>query len=297
MSSHAQKRRPRYSKRQQQPHETAGETNSTLSPYLEVFNQYREELDGKYDKHERLVKMSRDCTIHSKRVIFLLHRISSDSERDKVISEAEEKMKEVLEILKAIALELQGVDPYKHRSAYSPGVQEFVEALTYLMFLKTGKLISLEESQEFITFNRAASVSEANTVKDPEGGVQVSDKLDPVRFLLSPTDFVLGVADLTGELMRMSINAVGSGNREIPFDLLPFVRAVYCGMYSLRPASKEVPRKMSVLRSSLAKIERTCYTLKVRGSEVPKHMLVHAINTNTQAEAALHVGSEHYDSD
>lgn len=205
-------------------------------------------------------------------------------------------MKEVLEILKAIALELQGTDPYKHRTAFSPGLQEFVEALTYLMFLKTGKLISLEETQEFMTF-KMGSASETDASKDPKNGVRVSDDVDPVRLLLSPTDFVLGVADLTGELMRMSINAVGSGNREIPFDLLPFVRAVYCGMYGLRPSSKEVPRKMSVLRSSLAKIERTCYTLKVRGSEVPKHMLMHAINTNTQAEASLHVGSEQYDSD
>ena len=306
MSSQSEKKRPRYSKRQQ-PRETVDEAKSApLSPYLEVFNQYREELDGKHDRHERLVKLSRDCTIHSKRVIFLLHRISGDSERDKVIFEAEEKMKQVLEILKAIALELQGVDPYKHRSAYSPGLQEFIEALTYLMFLKTEKLVSLEEAQELMTFsigkNETTSTPDAektDAVKDLESGVQVSDESTSgqctVRILLSPMDFILGVADLTGELMRMSINAVGSGDRNVPFDLLPFVRAVYCGMFSLCPVSKEVPRKLSVLRSSLAKIERTCYTLKIRGSEVPKHMLVHAINTNSRAEAAL--GPELYDSD
>ena len=33
-------------------------------------------LDEKHDKHERIVKLSRDITIESKRVIFLLHRIN-----------------------------------------------------------------------------------------------------------------------------------------------------------------------------------------------------------------------------
>lgn len=34
------------------------------------------ELDTKHDKYERLVKMSRDITIESKRTIFLLHRVT-----------------------------------------------------------------------------------------------------------------------------------------------------------------------------------------------------------------------------
>ena len=32
-------------------------------------------LDARHDKHERIVKFSRDITIESKRAIFLLHRI------------------------------------------------------------------------------------------------------------------------------------------------------------------------------------------------------------------------------
>lgn len=32
------------------------------------------ELDTRHDKYERLVKLSRDITIESKRTIFLLHR-------------------------------------------------------------------------------------------------------------------------------------------------------------------------------------------------------------------------------
>lgn len=41
--------------------------------FMPVFQQ---ELDTKHDKYERLVKISRDITIESKRTIFLLHRVT-----------------------------------------------------------------------------------------------------------------------------------------------------------------------------------------------------------------------------
>ena len=46
------------------------------SPVIKLFRGYQHQLDKKHDKHERVVKLSRDITIESKRVIFLLHRIS-----------------------------------------------------------------------------------------------------------------------------------------------------------------------------------------------------------------------------
>ena len=45
-------------------------------PTVPVFRQYQIELDRKHDKHERLVKLSRDVTIESKRIIFLLQRLT-----------------------------------------------------------------------------------------------------------------------------------------------------------------------------------------------------------------------------
>lgn len=41
-----------------------------------VFIVFQKELDTKHDKYERLVKISRDITIESKRTIFLLHRVT-----------------------------------------------------------------------------------------------------------------------------------------------------------------------------------------------------------------------------
>lgn len=36
---------------------------------------------------------------------------------------------------------------------------------------------------------------------------------------------------------------------------------------------RELRQKTRVLRQSLQKVETACYTLKVRGSEIPNHML------------------------
>lgn len=46
------------------------------SPVIQMFRGFQQELDYRHDKHERIVKLSRDITIESKRAIFLLHRVS-----------------------------------------------------------------------------------------------------------------------------------------------------------------------------------------------------------------------------
>lgn len=40
-----------------------------------AFREYAAELDARHDRHERLVKISRDVTIESKRIIFFLHSL------------------------------------------------------------------------------------------------------------------------------------------------------------------------------------------------------------------------------
>ena len=98
-------------------------------------------------------------------------------------------------------------------------------------------------------------------------------------FPLTPVMFVLGIGDLTGELMRLSINAVGSGNREMPFSVLQFIRDVYSSFLRLWPgSSKELPKKVEIMKTSLLKIEQVCYTIRVRGSELSQNMLADLAN-------------------
>lgn len=45
------------------------------NPTILAFQQYAKEIDEKHDRHESIVKLSRDITIESKRIIFLLHNV------------------------------------------------------------------------------------------------------------------------------------------------------------------------------------------------------------------------------
>lgn len=57
--------------------EDDSEHGESKNPVVQNFLIYRKELDNKHDRHERLVKLSRDVTIESKRIIFLLHNIDA----------------------------------------------------------------------------------------------------------------------------------------------------------------------------------------------------------------------------
>ena len=99
-----------------------------------------------------------------------------------------------------------------------------------------------------------------------------------INLKLPPLEFMLGLADFTGELMRMCINIIGSGDLDKPFHLVSFMRKVSEGFQQLgNLAGREMVRKSSVMRQSLKKMEDACYVIKVRGSEIPKHLLKDAI--------------------
>ena len=101
------------------------------SKYAAIFMGFRKELDSRYDAQERLVKLSRDCSIQSKRVIFTLHQFTGNNgSKEHVLNEAESKLnKDVFPHLRFIALELAGRDPHQLIRSYSPGLQEFIEAI------------------------------------------------------------------------------------------------------------------------------------------------------------------------
>lgn len=272
--------------------------SNTLIIYLKVIivcQEFQKELDLKYDKHEHLVKLSRDTTIFSKRIIFLLHRISEEQHKNiDILVEAQEKLSTVIELLRQIASELTNEDPAKFYKSYTNGVQEFVEALSFFVFQKEGRLISFTEIQQCLTFSKKESTEEQEQSRQI---AEHSDKFDlsnilttnndekQFMFPLTELDYVLGVADFTGELMRMTVNAVGSGNWTLPFSVLWFIRSIQRCYQSLQPISRDIPRKLQTLNDSVSKIEQVCYSIKLRGSEqLSKHILPAESQTLQEAE-------------
>lgn len=214
------------------------------------------------------MKKSRDITIESKRIIFLLHRISGKVKKDEILQEAADRLIELHhQITKGIGSELIKEDMYHYVRAFSPGLQEFVEALTFYFYLKDGRLISLKEIHEHSALPEKVTADEQSEVPSDEAGL-------PMSTLLTPIDYILGVADCTGELMRKCITSVGSGDLEEPFVLCNVLQSIYDAFSIIgNLAGRDLFRKTQVLKSSLQKVENACYAIRVRGTETPKHML------------------------
>ena len=117
------------------------------NPFFTQFKGHAAFLDKRHDKKERVVKLSRDITIESKRIIFLLHRIKqlpedekenseenatslddnslSDNkieEADKIFQEADGRLKELeADLWRQVATELADEDNFYYLRAYTGG--------------------------------------------------------------------------------------------------------------------------------------------------------------------------------
>ncbi|KAG6399930.1 hypothetical protein SASPL_141416 [Salvia splendens] len=145
--------------------------------------------------------------------------------------------------------ELGGTDFWKLRRAYSPGIQEYVEAATLCSFCKTGALLNLDEINASL-----------RTLGDPSN--------EPLQ--INVLDYLLGLADLTGELMRMAMSRISDGELEFAEKICRFVREICKDLTLVAPKmddSSDMKQKMDVMLQSVMKIENACYSVHVRGSE------------------------------
>lgn len=89
-------------------------------------------------------------------------------------------------------------------------MQEFIEAASFLQYIRNGTLVSLNELQAKLTFSEELSV--------------------PIPVY----EYLLGIADLTGELMRLCINAVGRGQTQLVSNTCSFLRKIHEALSSLK---------------------------------------------------------------
>lgn len=245
------------------------ENPTELPEMLQNFRVYSEELTAQQDRHERLVKISRDLTVVGKRAIFVMQRVHLNSKEscNKAVSEAREKLREAGgKLLFQMYTELRGMPSELYRRAISPGLQEYTEALALMHFLENGSLASRGTCNAFIW-----SCLEAQKAAEQSDGTDI----DREGLSLCVEDYVLGVADLSGELMRLAINSAGQGNSEATFRICAFVRTFQEELAILESTShwRGFYQKINTLKSTVRKLEQACYTLRVRGTEVPQHML------------------------
>ncbi|GAB1862456.1 Translin-associated protein X [Camponotus japonicus] len=229
---------------------------------VQQFRAYAAELDAKHDRYERIFKINRDVGIESKRIIFLLHTIDKESKRNVVLDAAKSRLDNMARTLfKDIANELNGQDAYQFHRAYRAGLEEYVEALTFHEYLQNGEMQDCTKLESALTYHTTPTDSTEQSITR--------------KVMVTPTDYILGIADLTGELMRKCINNLAIGDISSCYQTCNFVRKIYVAFlgYTSVAFSNEMNKKIFTLKQSLTKMENACYTIKVRGSEIPKHML------------------------
>ncbi|KAJ6604306.1 Translin [Mycena vulgaris] len=230
----------------------------TKDSVLNIFEQFRDDIDQGNDRRERLIKASRDVTNISKKAIFLLHRIVlEDSADDRALAlraaaSGREKLAEAHPFFAAMRPELVGDRFWRYHRQVSPGLQEYIEALSFAHYVEHDSLISFQQVQD--------------TLGDADGPF----------FTLTISDYLLGLSDLTGELMRFAIsNIARRGGRPRASQVCAFVRGCKSDFEGFIPYVRDLSKKQSVTANSLEKIEAAAYAVAVRGSEydLPPEML------------------------
>ncbi|VDB99332.1 unnamed protein product [Peniophora sp. CBMAI 1063] len=210
------------------------------------FQSFRDQLDEHNDRRERIIKASRDITALSKKVVFLLHRQMTlpDPDPNTAAAAARPKLAEIQRMLAALKPDLQGDRFWRYQGNVSPGLQEYIEALSFAHYLDTRSLLTFQDVQQSLTND------------------------DGQFFPLTLSDYLLGLSDLTGELMRFAISAISRrGGRQTAADVCSFVRAVKADFERYSPGVRDLGKKQRVTAQSLVKIEDAAYAIAVRSSE------------------------------
>lgn len=160
----------------------------------------------------------------------------------------------------SVAPDLQGLHSWRYQRQISGGCQEYVEAISFQHYLETQKLITHQEARDLVP-----------------GGVE-----------LTADDYLLGLFDLTGELMRFGITSMAT-NGSLPRgaardgnegrDILGDLRSLRTSFESLdtsssskdqSPLKRDVEKKIDVMKQSVEKVESAVYGMIIRGRERPK---------------------------
>ncbi|MBS3126945.1 hypothetical protein J4228_02145 [Candidatus Woesearchaeota archaeon] len=182
------------------------------------FTIVRQEIQAYDTERENLIKKSRDVLKLSKQIIYAVHR---------------EEMSPAAQLVKQIEQEKKKLDAIAKHSqrmvsegSYKVAIAEYVEAVLYYHFVKTGKLPDLAVAAEH---------------------------------------FVLGLADLPGELVRKAVFLAGKGEVEKVGAIKDEVDMIYGELLKFDFRDNEIRRKVDAVKYDLRKLEDLVLDLKLKG--------------------------------
>ncbi|EGD89642.1 hypothetical protein H112_03274 [Trichophyton rubrum D6] len=232
------------------------DTSPDVSSIQSIFTEFRNELDEHHDRRERVVKASRDITALSKKIV----RTVNAPIPPKIAKETDDRIKQIQELFKSIEADVSGANAFRYHQI-TWGIQEYIEAISFYRYLEKKQLITLEEVLQTLP-----------------AGIKVTE-----------ADFVLGLYDLTGEMMRFAITTMATGRTasikeedktqqsegpmggDAVLSDLRQLRAMFEQLNVPRGLNgwKEVDKKTEVMQASVEKVERAVYGLLIRGTERP----------------------------
>ncbi|PWN24378.1 Translin, partial [Jaminaea rosea] len=269
---------------------------------LSAFDTYRSEIDAHNDRRERLIKASRDITNLSKKLIFHLHRLpppahlSNPKARvatsaappphsQRMLNEAAAKQSDIVSLIRRTAYQedlAQGhAASLRYERNLGGGLEEFIEALSFHHYLLHGTLITHEEVQALFQPGVAERYTDGMTGEEQQEMKLTATTSCSQIFPVPTHRYLLGISDLTGELMRFATNALGGGggggkgsSAGPPSDPGTVVRSVLALLRDIREGLEpfvflihDMRKKQAVTTASLRKIEDLSYNISIRMSE------------------------------
>ncbi|PYH91225.1 Translin [Aspergillus ellipticus CBS 707.79] len=240
------------------------------NPIMSMFETFRDELDEHHDRRERLIKASRDITALSKKIIFSLQRIRNLPAPlpANISKETTTRFTQIHTLFQSTIPELLNPpNVWRYQRQLSPGIQEFIEALSFHHYLTTQTLITKAEVAAHL----------------------------PKEILVTDEDYLMGLFDFTGEVMRFAVTGLSAGTsggdgaeeeggegatgKKLPQEKAGIVvdlrnmRSAFEGLTVTRRHTnmfRDLQKKVDVMQGSVEKVERAAYGILVRGSERPK---------------------------
>lgn len=173
-----------------------------------------------------------------------------------------------------MAPEVQGINRYRYARQMSC-IEELIEALTFAHYLRTQALMGYDD-----ILTKVAELSRYVDQMDVDAGDPPPPGADPASqppVFVSEQDYLMGIFDLSGEMMRFATIVAALNGALAGRDAESEDRTIVKDMQDLGSLFEMLPQqpgkaywmKLSTLRQSVFKVEKLGYGLKVRGSERP----------------------------
>jgi translin len=184
------------------------------------FEKLRKDMESHDKIREQVIRDSRKVIIASKTAIGAVHR--DELEKAESVLETMKKDLDILKerIKKSPRLEFEGI--------FKVAIQEYVEALSLLEFVKNGKIVSY--SDEFV---------------DSEY-------------------YLMGLCDLSGELVRKAINSSIKENYQMAVKIRKILEEIYIEMSKFDFKNGELRRKYDGIKYDIKKLDDLVFQLKMK---------------------------------